>query len=207
MRRRLSIAAAVCVLAGICAAIAQGDEEPLPPGEGVTRIAAIEPDAAEALAILDTPRTAADALPTEIAERLADHSKFGMNPDLSRLALGQAANSLYVIPASGHVCAALTVGDGIGMSCPTTDAIANGQAGPVVGTINDGDALAILGLVPDGVETVTVRTGESSTVVEAANNTYYAVVDDAASLQSVSYDGPSGEITWPIHSPSSVVDQ
>lgn len=207
MRRRLSVVAAVCAVAGMCAAIAQGDEEPSPPGEGMTPITAIEPSAAEALAVLDRPRAPADALPAEIAARLAAHAKFGMNPDLSRLALGQVTNSLYVIPASGHVCVALTVGEGVGMSCPTTNAIANGQAGPVVGTINDGGAIAILGLVPNGVETVTVRTDESSAVVETSNNTYYAVVDAAASLQDVSYDGPSGEVTWPIHSPLSVVEQ
>jgi hypothetical protein len=191
----------------MCTAIARGDEEPAPPGEGVAPITAIEPSAAEALAVLDTPRGSADALPTEIAGRLAAHARFGMNPDLSRLALGQVANSLYVIPASGHVCVALTVGEGVGMSCPTTAAIADGRAGPVVGTISDGDALAILGLVPNGVETVTVRTDESSTVVEASANTYYTVVDATASLQSVSYDGPSGEVTWPIHSPLSVFEQ
>jgi len=207
MRTRLSIFVTVCALAVAGTAIAQGDEES-PPGDGMQPITAIEPDAAAVLAVLDRPRASSDALPVQTAGRLAEHAKFGMNPELSRLAIGQATNSLYLIPATEHVCVALTIGDGVGMTCPATDAIASGQAGPVVGTINEGGTIAILGLVPDGVESVTVREGESGgeiTVLETTNNAYYTVVDAGASLHSVSYNGPSGEVAWPIHSPSSVV--
>lgn len=134
-------------------------------------------------------------------------ANFGLNPELSRLAIGQATNSVYLIPAHDHICVALTAGEGVGMTCPTTEQVATGQAGPVVGTVGGG-AIAIFGVVPDGVDAITLETGvANSDVLEVANNAYYAVVEAGTVLRSVGYEGPSGGVEWPIHSPATVFDE
>jgi hypothetical protein len=204
LKRNAPIAIAVCMLlaATSVAAVAQNGEESEPPGDGVAQIAAIEPPAEEAMAVLEEPRTGSDALPTGVAEGLDEEADFGMNPDLSRRSIGNATSSLYVIPADDHVCPALTVGDGMVLSCPETEDIAAGEAGPGTVTL-PGGAIGIYGLVPDGVESVTLHTGEADAeVVGVTDNGYYVAVPEGTVLRSVSFSGPSGPVEFPIYDPA-----
>jgi hypothetical protein len=136
---------------------------------------------------------------------MAANAPFGMNPGLSRLAIGNATNSVYVIPASGRICASLTVGEGANLICPSTDDVAGGKAAPATVTIETG-GIAIYGIVPDGVESVTVRTADSSSDVATERNAYYTVVPRGTALRTVGYDGPSGQVEFPAHDPSAVFE-
>jgi hypothetical protein len=198
-----AVVALCCAMLGLAAVIAVADEE-APPGDGVAQITAIESEAEEAMAVLEESRTTTDALPATPAERLDEEGDFGMNPDLSRLAIGNLANSVFLIPAADHVCAGLTVGDGLSISCPETEQVADGEAGPTTVAL-DGEDIAIYGVVPDGVDEVTVETGVSaSDVVETEGNAYYTVLESGTVLRKVSYEGPSGEVEFPIFDPSVV---
>lgn len=181
-------------------AVADGDDSN-PPSRGHAQIQVVEPDAARALSVLTESRNAGDSLPTELAARMDRHAPFGMEPSLSRIAIGNATSSVYVIPANDHVCATLTMGEGANLSCPTTEDIANGDAGPTTVGLEDRD-IAIYGLVPDGVDSVSVRTAASSVEVEVERNAYYTVVPAGTALQNVTYDGPSGPVEFTVHDPS-----
>lgn len=207
MRRKIPIALCVSVMAASVAAIAYGDENQAASADGVPQVTAIEQGALDAMSRLQRPRTTTDQMPADIARAIDAHASFGMNPGLSRLAVAQATHSVYVIPARGHVCAALTAGDGAALTCPRTNDVAAGNAGAATKNV-DGNAVAIYGLVPDGVETVTVETGESTAVsVDTDNNVYYTVVEAGTALRSLSYTGPSGPVAWPIYDPSLAFDE
>jgi hypothetical protein len=130
-----------------------------------------------------------------------------MNPNLSRVSVGNATSSLYVIPARGRVCAALTVGEGANVSCPPTADIADGRATPATVVVETGD-IAIYGIVPDGVESVSVQTATTeSTAVRTQGNGYYTVVPAGTPLRTVSYSGPSGSVEFPIYDPTLVMER
>lgn len=184
------------------ATVAVGQGEDSPPGEGVAQVTSVEPEAGEAVSTLEEPRTAGDEMPAEVAEAFDAEADFGMNPDLSQRAIGNTTNSVFLIPADDHVCVSLTVGEGAVIACPATDAVAEGTTGP--GTVLlDGGSIAIYGIVPDGVESVTVETGETtSTPVEVIDNAYYEVVSAGTVLRTLSYTGPSGAVEHPLRDPS-----
>jgi hypothetical protein len=201
----LALLSTVLVVAVSAVAIATGDDSN-PPSDGPSQVTAIEPEAKEAMAVLDEPRTTGDALPATLASKMDEQSDWGMNPGLSRLSIANATHSLYVIPANGHVCAALTVGDGANLSCPPTAHIADGQAGAATVTLETG-GIGIYGLVPDGVESVSVQTGTSdSTSVETEDNAYYTVVAAGTALRTVSYTGPSGPVEFAIYDPAAAFE-
>jgi hypothetical protein len=204
LKRYLPFAACgVVLLAASVGAVAATDESKHR-GADVPQITEIEPEARKAMAVLDRHRGEGDALPTDLAGKINAHPDFGMNPSLSRLSIGNLSHSVFVIPADDHVCAVLTLGDGGNLSCPTTEAIAAGQAAAATVVVETGD-IAIYGLVPNGVDSVAVRTGTSeSTDVEAANNSYYTVVPAGTPLRTVGYTGPSGPVEFPIYDPSLV---
>lgn len=183
-------------------AIAGGDESS-PPSAGHAQVQAIEPDASQALSVLEQSRTVADDLPAGLAARMDRHAPFGMNPALSRIAIGNATNSVYVIPANGHVCATLTIGEGANLSCRPTEDIAAGDVGPATVGL-EGQDVAIYGLVPDGVDSVSIGTATSSIEVETERNAYYTVVPAGTQLRTASYDGPSGVVEFTIHDPAAV---
>ena len=188
-------------------AVAQGQGGESSPSGGVEQVTTIEPEAEEAMAVLEASRTSSDAIPGVVAEPIDENARFGVNPDLSRVSIETLSNDVYLIPGNDHVCAALTVGDGVNMSCPETEQIADGQSGPST-VVLAGGAIAIYGIVPDGVESVTVKTGVSdSDVVEADGNAYYTVVEEGTVLRSVSYTGPSGTVEFPIYDPSEVCEE
>ena len=208
MRQRylpVTLLATVLVVAVSAAAIAT-DDGSNPPSDGPSQVTAIEPEAKEAMAVLDEARTTEDGLPAVLAAKMDEHSDWGMNPSLSRLSIGNMTNSLYVIPASGHVCAALTVGEGANLSCPPTADIAAGTARAATVTLETG-GIGIYGLVPDGVESVSVQTGTSdSTAVATQGNAYYTVVPAGTPLRTVGYTGPSGSVEFPIYDPAEVFE-
>jgi hypothetical protein len=194
----LALLAAMAVVA-----VADGGDD-APPRVEADQITAIEPDAKEAMTVLEEPRVTADRLPADLAETIDERADFGMNPDLSRRAIGNASNSIYALPANDHVCAALTLGEGANLNCATTDQIAAGESGPATVVLATGD-VAIYGLVPNGVEAVSVQTGtDVSTTVNTQDNAYYTVVQAGTPLRSVAFDGPSGRVDFPISDPAEV---
>ncbi len=182
-----------------------GDDESNPPSKGHAQVEVVELAAAQALSVLTESRSATDSLPPELAARMDRHAPFGMNPALSRVAIGNATNSVYVIPASEHVCAVLTMGEGANLSCPTTEDVASGDAAPTTVGL-EGRDIAIYGLVPDGVDSVSVRTAASSIAVETERNAYYAVLPAGTALRTVAYDGPGGPAEFTVHDPSAIAE-
>lgn len=201
-KRNLLIALPVAALLGIGAvsAIAEHDESN-PPSDVGTMVTAVEPDAAEALTVLAESRTAADAMPEEVASDIGARADFGMNPDLSRRAIANTVNSVFVLPAQGHVCAVLTRGDSANAICPPTDELKDGKGSAGTAVLQTGD-IAIFGVVPDGVDSVTVQLGEAgSRTVPVEDNAYYTVVEAGTPLESVQHDGPDGTVDLPIYDP------
>ena len=181
------------------------DDESSPPGADDARISAIEPDAKEALDVLDQQRRAGDALPEDLVERMDEHANYGMNPDLSRLSIANATHSVYVLPADDRVCAALTIGEGANLSCRSTEEVADGRTGASTVLVSTG--IAIYGLVPDGVKSVSVQTGtDESTRLDVENNAYYTVVPAGTALRTVRDEGPSGPFEFPIYDPVKVLE-
>lgn len=196
---------AFVLLALSVGAIAETDHSN-PPSAGVEQVSEIEPAAQEAMSVFERSRGEVDALSPYLGEKMDVQADFGMNPALSRVSIGNATSSLYVIPARGHVCAALTVGEGANVSCPPTADIADGRAAPATVIGETGD-IAIYGIVPDGVEAVSVQTGTTeSTAVPTEGNGYYTVVPAGTPLRTVSYAGPSGSVEFPIYDPTLVME-
>jgi hypothetical protein len=198
----LAITVSALLMGGAAAAGADDHEEPTPPGANIEQVSSIEPAAIDAMSAFDGGRTVTDDMPGAIAERLDRRPLFGMNPSLSRLVVGNASNSLYLIPANDHVCAALTVGDGANYSCRTISTIAGGQAGAATVLLETGD-IGVYGMVPDGVASVALNIGVSDTAaVAVADNAYYAVVQAGTALRTIAYSGPAGAVEFPIYDPS-----
>lgn len=175
------------------------------PSRGFAGIESIEERAVAALSVLSVPRRATDALPADLARRMGADAPFGMNPALSRRALGNATHSVFVLPARDHVCVSLTVGEGANLSCPTTDDVTAGLAGPATVGLDRG--VAVYGLVPNGVESVSVDTGVGQTRVETSSNAYYTVVPDGTPLRHLRYAGPSGPVEFRIHDPAGAFEE
>jgi hypothetical protein len=205
--RKISVAVVSLLLLAVCAVAAVAQEGPGEAPPSNEPVAAIQPEAADAMEVLDQPRASGDAIPEDVSEPLTNTADFGMNPGLSRRAVANVSHSLYVVPADGYVCATLTVGEGANISCAETETIASGESGPATVSL-EGGAIAIYGMLPDGVESVSLQTGESnSAAVEVIDNAYYTVVPAGTALRNVSYTGPSGQVEFPIYDPSLVFDE
>lgn len=208
MQRHLPIATLVATVlaAGSVSAIADG-EDGNPPGSGSVQIAAIEPQAKQSLAVLRDGRSAGDALREDIAVRMDRRASFGLNPGLSRLAVGNATFSVYIIPARGHVCASLMDTEGASLICPSTDEVVSGKAYPGTAALQTG-GVAVYGIVPDGVDSVSVQTGTSSSIdVATERNAYYTVIPSGVQPRALSYVGPSGHVEFPISDPALVLEE
>lgn len=200
-----SVIVAVALLSVVAVGAFAVDDESDPPGADDTRISVIESDAKEAIRVLDRRRVAGDALPAGLTERMNEHANYGMNPDLSRLSIANATHSVYVLPAHDRVCAALTIGGGANVSCPSTEEVAAGRTGASTVLVSTG--IAIYGLVPDGVESVSLQTGtDESTRLNVENNAYYAVVPAGTALRTVRYVGPGGLAEFPVYDPARVIE-
>lgn len=202
MTKRYSalVVAGALLAVGTAGAVAASDDS-TPPSVKHERVQAVGAAEAAAVGLLQQRRTAVDGMPRQVADRMAVNAPFGVNPDLSRLAIGNATNSVYLIPARDRVCASLTVGEGASLICPSTEDVARGVSGPATVTIETG-GIAIYGIVPDGVKAVTVTTADSSSKVATESNAYYTVVPGGTALRSVAYDGPSGPVEFQASDPS-----
>jgi hypothetical protein len=202
----LGIGAIMLLVFGSAGAVADRDENN-PPSAQSTQVEAIEPAAKDAIGLLEESRDPGDALPDEFEARMDEKADFGLNPDLSRRAIGNLTSSVYVIPARSHICASLTDSQGVTVSCPSTDEVAEGKAGPATVAFETG-GVAIFGIVPNGVDSVSVQTGTSdSTEVATEGNAYYTVVPPGTPLRAVSYVGPSGLVEFPIYDPKAVFEE
>ena len=207
MKRYLPFGGIAFVLLALSVGAIADTDSTNPRGAGVEPVSEIEPAAREAMSVFQRGRVEADALSPYLAEKLGAQADFGTNPNLSRISIGNATSSLYVIPARGHVCAVLTVGAGANVTCPPTADIANGRAAPAT-VVNESRDIAIYGVVPDGVESVSVETGKTqSAAVRTEHNGYYTVVPAGTPLRTVSYTGPSGSVEFPIYDPTLVMER
>jgi hypothetical protein len=207
MKRPHSIALGL-VLVALSSAVAVAEvasDDPAAPGQGVDRVTQIEEPAREALGVLREARGGDDSMPADAAAAFTERASFGMNPALSRLAIANLRNSIFVVPARGHTCASMLSGAGAVMQCPKTSDISAGRAGASTAMI-DGTAIAIWGVVRDGIESIELRIGGEIQAVEPQANVYLAIVPAGSPLESVSYVGPSGRVTYPIYDPSKVFD-
>lgn len=203
LRRYLLLVSSALVLFIMAAIGATADDDDNnPPSNLVTQVAAIEAEASNVLEVLRRGRVAGDALPPEYAGRMNEKASFGMNPGLSRRAIGNLTHSVYVIPARGHVCASLTDGQGATVICPPLQDLIEGNVGAATVALETGD-VAVYGVVPDGVGSISVLTGSSSSIdVPTEENAYYTVVPSHTRLRAVSYVGPSGPVEFPIYDPT-----
>jgi hypothetical protein len=88
MKRNTAIGLAVAALVGgsTIAAVAQDNQDTLPPGEGVGQVEAVQADALAVMSALNNARISTDEMPGDIAERIDARADFGMN----RLRLSRA---------------------------------------------------------------------------------------------------------------------
>lgn len=202
-KRYTSTALIAAVLAAVAAVAASAENSSVSenPAHGYAQVTSVEPAASAAAAVLDRSRGPGDALPADLAEALDSQAHFGMNPALSRRALAETMHSLYLVPANGHVCAVLTVGEGGSTTCSTTGELASGSAGPATASV-EGEAIAVWGMVPDGVGSVAVAAGSASTSVDTEDNAYLAILPAGAPVEAVSWDGPEGAVEFEIRDPA-----
>lgn len=197
----------LAALAATSVAAIADDDNGARPGAGTAQVTSIQPAAKQAMALLGRERTAVDTISNDLASNIDARPDFGMNPSLSRLAIGNASSSVYVIPADGHVCAALTVGAGGSSSCSPTERVADGKAGPTTVTLENG-GIAIYGVVPNGVERIAVGAGRGESVeVGVTNNAYYTVLPAGTPLHQLGYTGPSGPVAFPIYDPAQAFER
>jgi hypothetical protein len=200
-----AITALIAVAVMSVAAVAQSGGSS--PGDSVPQATTVEAEAQAAMEVLDEPRTSADAMPSEVAQSIDEHAKFGMNPDLSREALETVSSSVYVIPANGYICSSLTVGDGASIGCAETEDVAAGEVGATTVTL-PGGGIGIYGIVPDGVGSVTVHTGTSSSqTVSVTDNAYFTAQPQGTVLRELTYTGPSGMVDFPLYDPAAVFEE
>jgi hypothetical protein len=206
LKRNVKVLAAIGALVAVTAVAAVAEESDstattVAPGEDVAQVSAIEPKAKAAAAVLARSRATGDALPTDVVGQMNEHPRFGMNPGLSRRAIGSLSNSLYLVPANGFVCVVLTMAQGASLSCPQTSDLAVGQSPPTTVGLAGG-AIGVYGIVPDGVDAVTVNTDRSGSAVKVTNNAFFTVVPAGTALETVGYSGPSGTVEYPIYDPT-----
>lgn len=193
--------AAALVAAGTVAATAEDGAVSENPGSGLSQVAETPPEAIAAAGVLGTARDSGDELPAPLAEALDAQAQFGMNPDLARRGVAETTHSVFVVPANGHVCGVLTIGEGASTTCSKTADLAAGTAGPATASVA-GEAIAVWGVVPDGVDSVTVAAGGESSEVATGENAYLAVLPAGAPVESVGYAGPEGWVEFPVRDPA-----
>lgn len=184
--------------------VSASEDDSNPPGQGMARVTAIQPEAKESLEVFERGRSRLDALPDEYAERMGRRASFGMNPDLSRRAISNLARSIYVIPARDRVCASLASPLGVATTCPPTDDLARGEVGGATVALDTG--VSVYGLVPDGVDSVSIETDEHRSMnVPTEANAYYTVIPLDDRVRSMSYVGPSGPVEFALADPRSAM--
>jgi hypothetical protein len=226
-RRLLAIAAIAvsCSGGGLALASALEDQRISPDqwveGKRVRPEPATAPELAAHLGILRRARTAVDALPPWNAYA-ATHSPMaanGVNPLLSRRAMGFTEGGAWLIPGNGTICLETANAAGIRQALQTmpagasasresahirgavgntacaTNADANrGFSAGTAGSAQDPGVVATAGIVPDGVESVTVTLSRGDEVkLPVHENVYMGEVRGWPA--SVSFLGPHGRVT------------
>jgi hypothetical protein len=184
----LLVVGALLVLASTVLAV--GDRG-TPEGIDAPRVDSIQPETSASLSVFAEQRTAVDAIPGELAGKLRERAEFGMNPDLSRLSIGNATHSVYLVPAQDRVCTVLTAGEGASLTCARVEDIVRGDSGPATVGFPGGD-VAVHGIVPDGVGSVAVTTAVGDHSVAVKDNAYYTVLPAGTPVRSVRFTTPAG---------------
>jgi hypothetical protein len=190
-------------------------------GQRVRPAVAITPAQSADLGILRRPRVASDALLPWDAFSVT-HTPMaanGVNPSLSRRAVGFASGAAWVIAGNGTICLIADNAQGLAMAseqlapgsttpkniaripgadgatgCTTDSSAAKGWSAGTGGTRESPGMIFTAGIVPDGVAAVTVSvTGRGSLSLPVHENVYMAEIHGWPS--SVSFTGPAGPVT------------
>jgi hypothetical protein len=207
VKRLLAVVATCCAFAAVAVVASAENPPPAAPGIDAEVVEEVQPEAEEAVATLEEPRTAIDEMANGADEVIAETADYGANPDLSQLAVGTATHAVYLVPANDRVCIAFTVGEKARGSCFATESVAAGEAGPMT-VLLEGGAVAVLGIVPDEVDAVDLDAGTQGPIhIDVVGNVYYRVVPAATAMRSVSYEGPSGHVAFDLVDPRNAFDE
>lgn len=206
--RNLLLGVVVCGAFALIAITAIADQGgSVAPGDGVEQVTEVEPEAEEAVSLLEEQRSAADVVPAEVAEMVEEKVDFGTNADLARLAVGNVSHEVFVVPGRDRVCLAFTIEDGASFNCPSTDDIAAGKAGPTTIALAGGTT-GVFGIVPDGVETVALYTDGPGVInVPIDDNVYYTAVPAGVMVQRLDYTGPGGPVQFNLTDPRAAFEE
>jgi hypothetical protein len=201
--RRVLLAVACVAIVGVAVALAQGRTDS---GSAVA-VTESPSNLDREMAVFSHGRASSDALPAELAStlpRTLGQSGGDVRSNDSRKALSvDDHRSVYVVPTSDGVCAALTNGTGAGVHCVGDGQLAVGVQKP--SSLYSGcevedesgvprcKSVALYGLVPDGIEKVLAKLSDGSVVTGTVGGNAY-VIDSAASNEpvSVTYQDDSG---------------
>jgi len=199
-KRTLQILAGAAVAAALGAAtvtaVAQeGAPDPFVPKEPT---AAVATDLNRQLGVFQREREAGDALPHAVAADFSKRNVTGVNTELSRRALSDGNETLYLVPADGKICAALVRTDQTAATgCREADATARGDVG--AGTSVEGDVVTVTGIVPDDVTAVSVALGDGSVKeLKPINNAYLGRFTTADQPRTIVYHTADGTREFPV---------
>jgi hypothetical protein len=192
--KRMAAALAIAAVGGpVAVNLAQADDPPPPAPPTSTEPVVATADQKTAFAVLDRAPNSADTQNSRV-NRLADQAQRGFAPTDARVVGSTGNGPIWLVPANGALCLALedTGDDSVGAACePSDNVIARGT------TVGDGTT--VYGLVPDGVTTVAVTDGSSTTttVALAPGSSVYRL--DTGPV-TVTVDGPSGPAAFDVTS-------
>lgn len=198
-RRTLRMLAGAVMMAAIGAAtvtaVAQDAPDPFAAKEPTPAVTA---DLTRQLSVFQRAREAGDALPQAVVADFASHNATGVNAALSRRALSDGDETLYLVPGDGKICAALVAEDDTATTgCRGAAETATGAVG--AGTSVEGDLVTVSGIVPDSVTSVTVTLGDGSIkVLKPVNNAYLGRLTTADQPRAIVYHTADGTREFPV---------
>lgn len=199
-KRTLRILAGAAVTAALGAAtvtaVAQeGGPDPFAPQEPT---AAVATDLTRQLGVFQRERAAGDALPHAVAAEFGSRNATGINTELSRRALSDGDETLYLVPGDGKICAALVRKDQTAATgCRDAGETASGNVG--AGTSVEGDVVTVTGIVPDDVTTVSVTLGDGSVKeLKPTNNAYLGRLTTADQPRTIVYHTADETREFPV---------
>ncbi len=163
-------------------------------------ITSVEPAAANSFGFLRRPQTAADRLPTSVADR--SRVPYGANVALSRRVAWGNGTEVFAVPARGVICTIVPGRNGTSTGgCQPTDWIVRGNGtGPAL--IHSAQIDKVYAVVPDGVESVTLTRKSGKTLdIAVQDGGYYIEVPTSDPPRTIEYDGPNGHVTQQVPIP------
>jgi hypothetical protein len=151
---------------------------PVPPSR--PQAPAISNKQAAAFAVMRGPARAKDLAPAAASRFVAAGlaKRYGVNSALARHgASAGAAGDVYLISGNGVLCLITVLTPGTGGGCVEDDAAAVGH---LVGTdswqtaVGAPEHVVVSGAVPDGIDTVTIKTADGATTDVAVQDNAYA---------------------------------